>query len=202
MRGIMNILNIEEINEDTVIYINNKLMNNYSLRSIIREQIGDNTTKNEVEKLRNIITKKIINLGYKYNSENRIYIKNEDNLLILEENKLNLKNKNKRKYVKKIDKKLLENPLYFEIQLENILLKIDSLSLEKYNNDVSIGAYLNPKVVALFSPILERFNYISNYQLIKLAIYSVVDCSKAISESNWLVTTLILLQILKKKRKS
>lgn len=35
----MNILNIEEINEDTVIYINNKLMNNYSLRSIIRDLV-------------------------------------------------------------------------------------------------------------------------------------------------------------------
>lgn len=201
MRGIMNILNIEEINEDTVIYINNKLMNNYSLRSIIREQIGDNTTKNEVEKLRNMITKKIINLGYKYNSENRMYIKNQDDLLNLEENKLNLINKNKRKYVKKIDKKLLENPLHFEIQLENILLKIDSLSLEECNNDVSIGAYLNPKVVALFSPILERFNYISNYQLIKLAIYSVVECSKAISESNWLADYSNFIADTKKEKK-
>ena len=66
---------------------------------------------------------------------------------------------------------------------------------------MSIGAYLNPKVVALFSPILERFNYISNYQLIKLAIYSVVDCSKAISESNWLADYSNFIADTKKEKK-
>ena len=61
------------MNKDIINYINSKTSNGYSISNIIKEEIGQNTPKKEIEKKRKYISKKISLAGYKFNIDKKIY---------------------------------------------------------------------------------------------------------------------------------
>lgn len=203
-----------EITEEIINYINSKTKKNFSIRAIIREELGENYNKTDVERLRKSISKKITKSGFSFDKERKIYIKKDeitsnnisnnsdknkdsntlefeikkDKIKNLDDNKIqDINKKNKRKYVKQIDKKLTSNPLYYDVKLENILLSIDYMSQEMKDNELALGIMLEPSALELFSLILNRFDYINQYQLIQLAIHSVAKHKHTLSNSNWLM---------------
>ncbi|WP_279022249.1 hypothetical protein [Intestinibacter bartlettii] len=214
----MLLLEQEKITEESIKYINSKTKNNFSIRGIIREELGEDSSKTEVERIRKSISKKITKAGFIFDKDKKIYVKkndfeqeqiehivsenlkintnkkdniqceknNIDNETIQKNNENNL-DKIKRKYTKKIDRKLNENPLYYDVQVINILTYIDSISQEMREQQQPLGVFVEPSVLELFSTILDRFHYINQYQLIQLAIHCVAKNIDSIQQSNFLM---------------
>lgn len=210
---VLKITNVIRINDDIIKYINSKTSNGYSISSIIREEIGENTPKKEVEKKRKYISKKISHAGYKFNIDKKIYelysnniddeiaiinkkIEDKDENIMKDNIKIKQVNgeekaKTKRKYIKKKDKemeqKINKNPLYFELDLLSVMSNIDTIYHEIESNPKRIGIRLNKDIVDLFKTIEQRYGYIDSYLLINNAIYSCFRHISNLKDSNWLI---------------
>lgn len=210
---ILKITEITKINQNIINYINSKTSNGYSISNIIREEIGENTPKKEIEKKRKYISKKISSAGYRFNIDKKIYelysdnTNNEQNKINKEIEKYekettkdevkikeindNKETKIKRKYIKKKDKeieeKIKENPLFFEFDLLPIMSNIDTIYHEIQSNPKRIGIRLNKNIVDLFKIIEQRYGYIDSYLLINNAIYSCFRHISNLKDSNWLI---------------
>lgn len=209
----MKITEITKVNKDIMNYINSKTSNGYSISNIIKEEIGENTPKKEIEKKRKYISKKISLAGYKFNTDKKIYEFSSNNSDInqtkinkkIELNKTeitkeNIKNeqidtkkevKVKRKYTKKNDKeiknKLILNPLYFELDLLFTMQNIDTIYHEIESSPKRIGVRLHQNVVDLFKVIEQRYAYIDSYLLMNNAIYSCSNHTAELKDSKWLI---------------
>lgn len=95
-----------EITEEIINYINSKTKKNFSIRAIIREELGENYNKTDVERLRKSISKKITKSGFSFDKERKIYIKKDE---ITSNNISNNSDKNKD-----------SNTLEFEIKKDKI----------------------------------------------------------------------------------
>lgn len=210
---ILKITEITKINQNIINYINSKTSNGYSISNIIREEIGENTPKKEIEKKRKYISKKISSAGYRFNIDKKIYelysdnTNNEQNKINKEIEKYekeitkdkvkikeindNKETKIKRKYIKKKDKeieeKTKENPLFFEFDLLPIMSNIDTIYHEIQSNPKRIGIRLNKNIVDLFKIIEQRYGYIDSYLLINNAIYSCFRHIEKLKDSSWLI---------------
>ena len=202
----MKITEITKINEKTINYINSKTLKGYSISNIIREEIGDQIPKKEIENKRKYISKKISFAGYKFNADKKIYElssnssenPNDESIKKIEINKIKIDNKNiadelktKRKYKKKKDKvveqKLIDNPLYFELDLSSVIQNIDVIYREIEMNPKRIGIRLNQNIVDLFKTIEQRYPYIDSYLLMNNAIHSCCHHASKLKDSNWLI---------------
>ncbi|MBS3198954.1 hypothetical protein [Turicibacter bilis] len=209
----MKITEITKINQNIINYINSKTSNGYSISNIIREEIGENTPKKEIEKKRKYISKKISSAGYRFNIDKKIYelysdntnndqnkinkeIKKYEKEITKDEVKIkeindNKETKIKRKYIKKKDKeieeKIKENPLFFEFDLLPIMSNIDTIYHEIQSNPKRIGIRLNKNIVDLFKIIEQRYGYIDSYLLINNAIYSCFRHIEKLKDSSWLI---------------
>lgn len=205
----MKITELTKINEKTINYINSKTSKGYSISNIIREEIGDQTPKKEIENKRKYISKKISFAGYKFNADKKIYELssnsleklNDESVKKTEINEITIENKNiknkadelkiKRKYTKKKDKvieqKLIDNPLFFELDLSSIIQNIDTIYHEIEINPKRIGIRLNQNIVDLFRTIEQRYSYIDSYLLINNAIYSCSHHASKLKDSKWLI---------------
>lgn len=210
---ILKITEITKINQNIINYINSKTSNGYSISNIIREEIGENTPKKEIEKKRKYISKKISSAGYSFNIDKKIYelysdntnndqnkinkeIKKYEKEITKDEVKIkeindNKETKIKRKYIKKKDKeieeKIKENPLFFEFDLLPIMSNIDTIYHEIQSNPKRIGIRLNKNIVDLFKIIEQRYGYIDSYLLINNAIYSCFRHIEKLKDSSWLI---------------
>lgn len=210
---ILKITEITKINQNIINYINSKTSNGYSISNIIREEIGENTPKKEIEKKRKYISKKISSAGYRFNIDKKIYelysdntnndqnkinkeIKKYEKEITKDEVKIkeindNKETKIKRKYIKKKDKeieeKIKENPLFFEFDLLPIMSNIDTIYHEIQSNPKRIGIRLNKNIVDLFKIIEQRYGYIDSYLLINNAIYSCFRHIEKLKDSSWLI---------------
>ncbi|WP_195932470.1 hypothetical protein [Turicibacter sanguinis] len=202
----MKITKITKINENVINYINSKTLNGYSISNIIREEIGDQIPKKEVENKRKYISKKISIAGYKFNADKKIYelrcenSKKINNEIIKKKgiNKKELSKENKednlkikRKYIKKKDKeieqKIKDNPLYVELDLSSIIQNIDTIYHEIEINPKRVGIRLNQNIVNLFKTIEQRYAYIDSYLLMNNAIYSCSRHTLELKDSKWLM---------------
>lgn len=210
---ILKITDITKINQNIINYINLKTSNGYSISNIIREEIGENTPKKEIEKKRKYISKKISSAGYRFNVDKKIYelysdnINNKQNKINKEIEKCekeitkdkvkikeindNRETKIKRKYVKKKDKKIEEklktNPLYFELDLLSTIQNIDVIYHEIESNPKRIGIRLNHNILDLFKTIEKRYGYMDSYLLMNTAIYSCFRHIEKLKDSSWLI---------------
>ena len=75
----LKITEVIKIDIEMINYINSKTSNGYSISNIIREELGNDTPKKEIEKKRKYISKKISSAGYRFNNDKKIYEFSTDN---------------------------------------------------------------------------------------------------------------------------
>lgn len=201
----MRISEIKKVDKELIEYINSKISNGYSISSILREELGKDTPKKEIERKRKYISKKISLSGYKFNKEKKIYEfpvtisedmkeesieKENDHIEKIIINKIP-ESKPKRKYTKKRDKeiadKLKDNPLLNEIDLYSLIADIDFIYEQNLVDPKTIGVYLNQNVVNLFEVIVQRYKYLDFYLLANKAIYSCCHQSDKLVDGSWLI---------------
>lgn len=197
----MKLSKLSKINNETIEYINSKTSNNYSLAHIIREELGNDTPKKEIDNKRKNLSKKLSIAGYKFNKDKKIYELNnniKDELLSNESSNVSDVSNNevsnfkpKRQYIKKSEKAYLENlkdnPLYYEIDLYGLIANIDYIHKEIQLNPKKIGVRLHQNIVDLFKVIEERHGYFDFYLLVNNATYSCYKHSKNLKTSHWLI---------------
>ena len=119
----------------------------------------------------------------------------------MKKNEIKIDNKNienkadelkiKRKYTKKknkvIEQKLIDNPLFFELDLSSIIQNIDTIYHEIEMNPKRIGIRLNQNIVDLFKTIEQRYPYIDSYLLMNNAIHSCSHHASKLKDYKWLI---------------
>lgn len=200
---ILKISEVTKIDKDLITYINSKTINNQSISSIIREELGTNVDKKKIENKRKYLSKKLSNAGYKFNKDKKIYeLQNDisDNY-INQENKIEkdkkivestlINVKPKRKYVKKKDKQndeiIKNNPLFHDLFFLNTLQNIDFIHSEIESEPQKIGVRIHQNIGELFKVIEQRYSYIDYYLLVNNAINSCYRHYDKIKNSNWLM---------------
>ena len=207
----MRISEIKKVDKELIEYIYSKISKGYSISSILREELGKDTPKKEIERKRKYISKKISLSGYKFNKEKKIY---ELPVTILEDMKEEIiekesehkidhieeiiideipksKPKPKRKYTKKRDKeiadKMKDNPLLNEIDLYSLIADIDFIYGQNLVDPKTIGVYINQNIVNLFEVVVQRYKYLDFYLLANKAIYSCCRQSDKLVDGSWLI---------------